>query len=63
MARAADRLPRRGATGPWQATNSYPRDLLVLRLGRIGGRHLRFSPAPTPSADSRRLPGKTQEVA
>src|SRR6185295_6544104 len=46
VARAADRLPRRGATGPWQATNSYPRDLLVLRLGRIGGRHLRFSPAP-----------------
>ena len=61
VARAADRLPRRGATGPWQATNSYPRDLLVLRLGRIGGRHLRFSPAPTP-APTPTLP-KTQEVA
>ena len=31
--RAADRLPRRGSTGPWRLTNSYPRDLLVLRLG------------------------------
>jgi hypothetical protein len=46
VARAADRLPRRGATGPWQAANSYPRDLVVLRLGRITDRHLRFDAAP-----------------
>jgi cation diffusion facilitator CzcD-associated flavoprotein CzcO len=50
VARAADRLPRRGSTGPWRATNSYPRDLLVLRWGRLAGRHLRFSPAPLPTA-------------
>jgi hypothetical protein len=44
--RAVDRLPRRGSTGPWRLTNNYPRDLLVLRWGRIAGRHLRFSPGP-----------------
>jgi len=45
--RAADRLPRRGSTGPWRLSNSYLRDLLVLRWGRIADRHhLRFSPAP-----------------
>ena len=49
VARAADRLPRRGSTGPWRATNSYPRDLLALRWGRLTGRHLRFSPAPLPT--------------
>jgi hypothetical protein len=43
--RAADRLPRRGSTGPWRLTNSYPRDLRVLRWGRIADRHLRFSAA------------------
>ena len=50
VARAADRLPRRGPGGPWQATNSYPRDLPVLRWGRIADRYLRFSPAPVPTA-------------
>ena len=36
--------------GAVAATNSYPRDLLVLRWGRItDGRHLRFSPAPAGS--------------
>ena len=48
VARGADVLPRRGSAGPWRATNSYPRDLLVLRWGRIADRHLRFSPAPVP---------------
>jgi cation diffusion facilitator CzcD-associated flavoprotein CzcO len=47
--RAADRLPRRGATGPWRSTDSYPRDLLVLRWGPIAGKHLRFAPAPQPA--------------
>ena len=45
--RAADRLPRRGSTGPWRLSNSYPRDLRTLRWGRIADRHLRFSPAPS----------------
>jgi len=48
VARAADRLPRRGPAGPWRSTNSYPHDLPVLRWGRIADRHLRFSPAPVP---------------
>jgi cation diffusion facilitator CzcD-associated flavoprotein CzcO len=46
VARAAHRLPRRGSTGPWRSTNSYPRDLLVLRWGRIADLHLRFGRAP-----------------
>jgi len=49
--RAADRLPRRGSTGPWRLTNSYLRDLWVLRWGRIADRHLRFSPAPAVGAE------------
>jgi cation diffusion facilitator CzcD-associated flavoprotein CzcO len=41
--RSADLLPRRGRTGPWQLRNSYARDVLSLRLGRIDDGHLRFS--------------------
>ena len=53
--RAADRLPRRGSTGPWRLSNSYLRDLLVLRWGRIADRrHLRFSPAPEAGTPDRR---------
>jgi cation diffusion facilitator CzcD-associated flavoprotein CzcO len=44
--RAADRLPRRAAAGPWRSADSYPRDLLSLRWGRVAEKHLRFSPAP-----------------
>ena len=44
--RGADLLPRRGRTGAWRLTNSYPHDLLMLRHGRIDDGHLRFSPAP-----------------
>jgi monooxygenase len=50
--RGADVLPRRGLVGPWRLTNSYPHDLLTLRLGRIDDGRLRFSPirASAPSA-------------
>jgi cation diffusion facilitator CzcD-associated flavoprotein CzcO len=46
--RGADLLPRRGSTGPWRLTHSYPRDLAMLRHGRIDDGHLRFSPTPSP---------------
>jgi cation diffusion facilitator CzcD-associated flavoprotein CzcO len=46
--RGADLLPRRGLAAPWRILNSYPRDLLTLRHGRIDDGHLRFSPAPAP---------------
>jgi monooxygenase len=49
--RGADLLPRRGLTAPWRLTNSYPRDLLTLRHGRIDDGRLRFSPAPAARAD------------
>ena len=44
--RAADRLPRRGSTGPWRLSNSYLRDLLVLRWGRIADPPPPVLPAP-----------------
>jgi cation diffusion facilitator CzcD-associated flavoprotein CzcO len=44
--RGAALLPRRGLTGPWRLANSYPRDVLTLRHGRLDDGHLRFSPAP-----------------
>jgi monooxygenase len=47
VARGAGLLPRRGTSGPWRLANSYPRDLLALRYGRIDDGRLRFSPAPT----------------
>jgi monooxygenase len=51
--RGADVLPRRGLTGPWRLTNSYPHDLLTLRLGRIDDGRLRFSPTPAPAPTAR----------
>lgn len=44
--RGAALLPRRGRTGPWRLRNSYPRDLLTLRHGRVDDGRLRFAPAP-----------------
>jgi monooxygenase len=48
--RAADRLPRQGRRSPWRVHDSYLRDLLALRFGRIDDGHLRLSPAPAPAA-------------
>jgi cation diffusion facilitator CzcD-associated flavoprotein CzcO len=64
VARAADRLPRRGATGPWRSTDSYPHDLPVLRWGPIAEKHLRFSPAPgagAPDCQEGHLHGATRQ--
>jgi monooxygenase len=47
--RAAALLPRQGSDGPWRLRQSYPRELLTLRHGRIDDGHLRFAPAPTPT--------------
>ena len=51
--RGADLLPRRGLAGPWRLTNSYPRDLLSLRYGRIDDGHLDFSAVPAPALSAR----------
>ena len=48
--RALDRLPKQGAGHPWRLHQNYPRDLLMLRHGRIDDEGVRFSRAPVPAA-------------
>ncbi|TWD75306.1 cation diffusion facilitator CzcD-associated flavoprotein CzcO [Kribbella amoyensis] len=43
--RAAAILPRQGSYGPWRLRQNYPRDLAVLRFGRITDPDLHFHPA------------------
>jgi cation diffusion facilitator CzcD-associated flavoprotein CzcO len=57
--RGAALLPRRGLAGPWRLVNSYPRDLLTLRHGRVDDGHLRFT-AADPAAPE---PARRQEAA
>ena len=40
--RAADLLPRQGASAPWKVKQNYLRDLLAFRTGRIDDGVLRF---------------------
>ncbi len=40
--RAADQLPRQGATRPWRIRTNYVTDLIALRLGRVRSAGLRF---------------------
>ncbi len=47
--RAADLLPRQGATGPWRTPQHYPTDVLALRLGKVDDGTLKFT-RRTPSA-------------
>jgi cation diffusion facilitator CzcD-associated flavoprotein CzcO len=49
--RAAAKLPKQGAKGPWASRQSYWRDFLTLRFAPLGGGALRFSNrAPTTPA-------------
>ena len=48
--RALDRLPKQGPATPWRLHQNYPRDLLMLRHGRIDDEGVRFSRAPVPAA-------------
>jgi monooxygenase len=58
--RSVHEFPKAGSRGPWQVTMSYPRDLIMLRYGRIGDGVLRFgrrpaarvSPGDTPAGDA-----------
>jgi monooxygenase len=47
--RALDRLPRQGPAAPWRLHQNYPRDLLMLRHGRLDDEGVRFSRAPVPA--------------
>jgi monooxygenase len=42
--RAANILPRQGATGPWRLRQNYPRDLLTLRYSQLDDGAMRFRP-------------------
>ncbi|GAA4657103.1 NAD(P)/FAD-dependent oxidoreductase [Kineococcus glutinatus] len=63
--RALDRLPRQGRRAPWRLHQNYPRDLLLLRHGRLGDGLVfsrrppaRGAPAPArpPAASARQVP-------
>ncbi|MCW3005919.1 MAG: flavin-binding family monooxygenase [Solirubrobacterales bacterium] len=41
--RSLDQLPRQGARTPWRLNQNYPRDVLLLRRGRVQDEGIRFS--------------------
>lgn len=43
--RAVDTLPRQGAKAPWRLHQNYPRDVLLMRHGRLTDEGVRFSRA------------------
>ncbi|MFI5954204.1 flavin-containing monooxygenase [Cryptosporangium sp. NPDC051539] len=44
--RSADDLPRQGPAAPWRLHQNYPRDVMMLRHGKVDDGALRFSRAP-----------------
>ncbi|MET8912557.1 NAD(P)/FAD-dependent oxidoreductase [Micromonospora sp. NPDC004551] len=47
--RAVDRLPKQGPAAPWRLHQNYPRDVLLMRHGRVTDSGVRFSRAGTPA--------------
>jgi hypothetical protein len=47
--RAVDRLPRQGPRAPWRLYQNYPRDVLLMRHGRLTDAGVRFSRAGAPA--------------
>ncbi|MEU4482936.1 NAD(P)/FAD-dependent oxidoreductase [Micromonospora sp. NPDC023966] len=47
--RAVDQLPKQGPTAPWRLHQNYPRDVLLMRHGRLTDSGVRFSRAGTPA--------------
>ncbi|GHJ53844.1 flavin-binding monooxygenase [Nonomuraea sp. TT08I-71] len=47
--RAVDRLPKQGPAAPWRLHQNYPRDVLLMRHGRLTDSGVRFSRAGTPA--------------
>ncbi|NES31933.1 NAD(P)-binding protein [Micromonospora terminaliae] len=47
--RAVDRLPKQGPAAPWRLHQNYPRDVLLMRHGRLTDAGVRFSRAGTPA--------------
>ncbi|MCW3845391.1 NAD(P)/FAD-dependent oxidoreductase [Micromonospora yasonensis] len=50
--RAVDRLPKQGPAAPWRLHQNYPRDVLMMRHGRLTDSGVRFSRAGAPVPDS-----------
>ncbi|MGR6319703.1 NAD(P)/FAD-dependent oxidoreductase [Micromonospora soli] len=49
--RAVDQLPKQGPNAPWRLHQNYPRDVLLMRHGRLTDEGVRFSRAATPATD------------
>ncbi|MFE9689405.1 flavin-containing monooxygenase [Micromonospora sp. NPDC005806] len=49
--RAVDQLPKQGPSAPWRLHQNYPRDVLLMRHGRLTDEGVRFSRAGTPATD------------
>ncbi|MGY0005311.1 flavin-containing monooxygenase [Micromonospora sp. I033] len=47
--RAVDQLPKQGPAAPWRLHQNYPRDVLLMRHGRLTDEGVRFSRAGTPA--------------
>jgi monooxygenase len=43
--RSADRLPKQGDAPPWRLHQNYPRDMLMMRFGRLADTGMRFARA------------------
>jgi cation diffusion facilitator CzcD-associated flavoprotein CzcO len=41
--RSVDALPKQGSTPPWRLYQSYPRDLILMRFGRLEDKGMRFA--------------------
>jgi cation diffusion facilitator CzcD-associated flavoprotein CzcO len=48
--RSIDKLPKQGARPPWRLHQNYPRDVLLLRRGRVDDEGLEFSNPPAAPA-------------
>ena len=44
--RSIDQMPRQGSRAPWRLHQDYPRDVLLLKRGRLDGEGIAFSRAP-----------------
>jgi monooxygenase len=52
--RSVGALPKQGPAAPWRLHQNYPRDVLMMRRGRVDDEGVRFAPAPVPAPDTSR---------
>ncbi|MFG1954404.1 flavin-containing monooxygenase [Micromonospora sp. NPDC048830] len=61
--RSVDALPKQGASAPWRLYQNYPRDVLLMRHGRLTDAGVRFSRAGAPPAPDRPNPARPADTA